>query len=270
MLQNIHLLKNARIVQHPPEPGNYTCCIKWEGTHSEIGFQFNYRYDITTKENPWCTKEKVLNLDFHKGYGSEYVTSLDITIDETNSISSMYSSFNNLSNLNSVKLNMLKSASLSDISNMFENDTALTSINFINFDTSNVTTAESAFRNCSKLTSLDVSNWNTSNLQSAWGMFHSCSSLTSLDLSNWNTSKCQDFQQMFHGCKNLETLNLKNFDMSKAITYDSKYGMFGSCNKLKNIICKQAFKDWCIAYQDVIELPAAMREGGTGTWTIVN
>lgn len=218
-----------------------TCCIKWEGTHSEIGFQFNYRYDITTKENPWCTKEKVLNLDFHKGYGSEYVTSLDITIDETNSISSMYSSFNNLSNLNSIKLNMPKAASLSDISNMFENSINLTSINFINFDTSHVTTAESAFRNCSKLTSLDVSNWNTSNLQNA--------------------------SLMFADCRSLVSLNLKNFDMSNVT---NATWMFHNCSSLNHIICKQAFKNWCITNQDEIELPTAMREGGTGTWTIVD
>ena len=72
---------------------------------------------------------------------------------------------------------------------------------------------------------------------------------------------------MFYNCKNLETLNLKNFDMSGASDYQS---MLGGCNKLKNIICKQAFKDWCITHQDEIELPTAMREGGTGTWTIVN
>ena len=46
--------------------------------------------------------------------------------------------------------------------------------------------------------------------------------------------------------------------------------MFGGCNKLKNIICKQAFKKWCIVNQNDIGLPPAMREGGTGTWTIVN
>ena len=55
--------------------------------------------------------------------------------------------------------------------------------------------------------------------------------------------------------------------MSKATSYD---GMFGGCNKLNHITCKQAFKDWCITHQDAIELPTAMREGGTGTWTIVN
>lgn len=168
-----------------PGPVNYTCCITWEA-HNDLNFSFNNKY-ITTKENPWCTKEKVSSLDFHKS--NSRIESLDITVDETNSITSMYLAFGEMANLRSVKLNMLKAASLSDISNMFENSIHLTSINFINFDTSNVTTAQSMFRGCSSL---------------------------------------------------------------------------------NHITCEQAFKDWCIAYQDEIELPTAMREGGAGTWTIVN
>lgn len=197
---------------HPePEPGNYTCCITWEA-YNDLNFSFNNK-DINTKENPWCTQEKVSKLDFHKSQSE--IESLDITIDETNNITSMYLAFGQMGYLRSVKLNIPKAANLSDISYMFKDSINLTSINFINFDTSNVTTAHGAFRHCSSLTSL----------------------------------------------------NLKNFDMSKATSYD---GMFGECDKLKNIICKQAFKDWCIAYQDEINLPDAMREGGSGTWIIVD
>ena len=298
-----------------PEPVNYTCCIKWEA-YNDLNFSFNNNY-ITTAENPWCTKEKVRELNFHKS--QSHIESLDITVDETNSITSMYLAFGQMGYLRSVKLNMPKAASLSDISSMFEDSIDLTSINFINFDTSHVTTANYVFSGCHNLRTLDVSNWNTSNLKSAafmfadcrlltsldlnnWDtsnlqdaseMFHSCHnlrtldvsnwnvsnvttleytfafchSLTSLDLSNWNTSNCQNFNFIFCGSENLETLNLKNFDMSRAISYKV---MFRECNKLKNIICKQAFKDWCITHQDEIELPTAMREGGTGTWTIVN
>ena len=230
--------QNSSTPPTPPEPGNYTCCITWESYDENINFSFNNNY-ITTNENPWCTKEKVNELDFHKSQSE--IESLDITVDETNSITSMYLAFGGMEYSRFVKLNMPKAASLSDISRMFEEPTNLTSINFINFDTSNVTIAESAFRNCSSLTSLDLSNWNTGNLIYT--------------------------QNMFYRCENLETLNLKNFDMSKASSYKN---MFGGCNKLKNITCKQAFKDWCITNQDAIELPTAMREGGTGTWTIVN
>ena len=225
--------------QPEPGPGNYTCCITWESYDENINFRFNNNI-ITTKENPWCTQEKVNELDFHKSQ-SLHIESLDITVDETNSITSMNLSFGGMGYLRSIKLNIPKAASLSDIDHMFKDSTNLTSINFINFDTSNVTDASGAFRNCYSLISIDLSNWNTGNLTSIY--------------------------EMFYGCENLETLNLKNFDMSIAHYYK---GMFGGCNKLKNITCKQAFKDWCITNQDVIELPTAMREGGTGTWTIVN
>lgn len=171
--------------QGQSEPVNYTCCITWEA-YNELMFSFNNK-TIITEENPWCTKEKVRELDFHKSQSE--IESLDITVDETNSITSMYLAFGQMPYLRTIKLNMPKAASLSDISNMFEDSTELTSINFINFDTSNVTTAQSMFRGCSSL---------------------------------------------------------------------------------NHITCKQAFKNWCITHQNEIELPTAMREGGTGTWTIVN
>ena len=181
---------SIEVCEGQPEPGpgpvNYTCCITWESYDENINFSFNNN-DVTTKENPWCTKEKVSSLDFHKSQSE--IESLDITVDETNSITSMYLAFGQMGYLRSVKLNIPKAASLSDIDRMFEDSTNLTSINFINFDTSNVTTAQSMFRGCSSL---------------------------------------------------------------------------------NHIICKQAFKDWCITHQNEIELPTAMREGGTGTWTIVN
>ena len=71
---------------------------------------------------------------------------------------------------------------------------------------------------------------------------------------------------MFSFCSYLGSLDLSNFDMSKATSYDS---MFGYCDKLTHIKCKQAFKDWCITHQDEIELPTTMREGGSGTWEII-
>lgn len=230
---------SIEVCEGQPEPVNYTCCITWESYDENINFSFNNNY-ITTEENPWCTKEKVNELDFHKSQ-SLHTESLDITVDETNNITSMDLAFGGMGYLRSIKLNIPKAANLSVISNMFKDSINLTSINFINFDTSHVTDASGAFRNCYSLISIDVSNWNTGNLTSIY--------------------------EMFYGCENLETLNLKNFDMSKATSYD---GMFGGCNKLNHIICKQAFKDWCITNQDVIQLPTAMREGGTGTWTIVN
>ena len=45
--------------------------------------------------------------------------------------------------------------------------------------------------------------------------------------------------------------------------------MFSSCDNLNYIKCKSSFRDWCIENQDTISLPAAMREGGSGTWDII-
>ena len=46
--------------------------------------------------------------------------------------------------------------------------------------------------------------------------------------------------------------------------------MFSASISLKHIKCKKAFKDWCIANQNEIGLPQKMREGGDGTWEIVD
>ena len=327
--------------QPEPEPGNYTCCITWESYDENINFSFNNN-DITTKENPWCTQEKVSSLDFHKSQSE--IESLDITIDETNSITIMYKPFGFMGYLRSVKLNMPKAASLRAIPSMFDNSIHLTSINFINFDTSNVTAAQGAFHLCSSLTSLDLSNWDTSNFQDCTDMFSGCSSLTSLDVSNWNTSNLTIAESMFNGCSSLTSLDVSNFDMSKVTiaswmfndcssltsldvsnwdtsnltTAESMFdecssltslnlknwntsnltiaeSMFYGCSSLTSldvsnfdmskvtnadwmfwkcplnyIKCTQAFKDWCWKNQKSINLPAAMREGGTGTWAIVN
>ena len=274
--------------QPVPEPVNYTCCIKWEAP--ALNFKFNNN-DITTEENPWCTQEKVSSLDFHES--KTHIESLDITIDETNNITRMYLAFGQMGYLRSVKLNIPKAASLSDISYMFAESTNLTSINFINFDTSHVTTANHVFDLCKYLTSLDVSNWNTSNLQYASEMFYGCVSLTSLDVSNWNTSNLEDAEAIFASCRSLTSLDVSKWDVSKVkylnyafadcqsltsldlsnwdISNCQYFGnMFYNCNSLTHIKCKQAFKDWCITHQKEIGLPDAMREGGTGTWTIVN
>ena len=130
--------------QGQPVPVNYTCCITWEA-YNELNFSFNNNY-ITTAENPWCTQEKVRELNFNKS--QSYIESLDITVDETNSIKSMYLAFGQRAYLRSVKLNMPKAASLSDISYMFAESIDLTSINFINFDTSHVKIANDVFRRC--------------------------------------------------------------------------------------------------------------------------
>ena len=146
----------------------------------------------------------------------------------------------------------------------FRNCTALTSLDLSSFDTSAVTSMSDMFNGCSSLTSLDVSNFDTSAVTNMGSMFSGCSSLTSLDLSSFDTSAITSISEMFRGCNSLTSLDVSNFDTS-AITdiRNAKY-MFEGCTALKNIKCKQAFKDWCVTNADTISLRVA-----NITWEIV-
>ena len=143
----------------------------------------------------------------------------------------------------------------------------ITKLDTTYFNTSNVTIMRNMFYMCNLLTSLDLSSFDTSNVTDMGYMFSSCSALTSLDLSNFDTSNVTRMLGMFTGCFELTSLDLSNFDTSKVTSMN---GMFSGCNKLTHIKCKQAFKDWCWTKQNMINLPAAMRDGGSGTWEIVD
>ena len=184
------------------------------------------------------TDEKITSLDsafsYQSGVTSVDLSNLDLTDIPTNSM------FDSCSNITSIKFNNTKSMKLKDVTYMFSGCGSLVSLDLSSFDTSNITSTNYLFRDCSSLVSLDLSNWNTSSLRSAFFMFSGCSSLVSLDLSSFDTSNSSSAHYMFSDCRSLSTIK-----------------------------CKQAFKDWCITNQDTIKLPTAMREGGTGTWEIV-
>lgn len=137
----------------------------------------------------------------------------------------------------------------------------LNSLDLSNFDTSAVTSMSYMFSGCTSLTSLDVSNFNTSAVTDMAGMFRYCRRLTSLDLSNFDTSAVTDMNSMFYYCEKLTSLDLSNFDTS-AVT--NMLEMFYNCTALRNIKCKQAFKDWCVANASTIGLTVA-----NITWEIV-
>ena len=138
------------------------------------------------------------------------------------------------------------------------------------FDTSNVTNMYGMFSYCSELQSLDLSNFDTSKVTKMYSMFSGCKSLQSLDLSNFDTSNVTDVSRMFKGCIKLQSLDLSNFDTSKVTGISYMMDMFYDCKSLNYIRCKPTFRDWCWERQDIIELPDAMRNGGSGTWDIID
>ena len=122
------------------------------------------------------------------------------------------------------------------------------------------------FRNLIFLKSLKFVNSDTSNITDMSGFFYRCEKLTELDLSSFDTSNVVSMENMFNDCKSLTSLDLSSFDVSNVTSMD---WMFLHVNNLNYIKCKQSFKDWCITNQDIIVLPKAMREGGSGQWDIV-
>ena len=124
-----------------------------------------------------------------------------------------------------------------------------------------------SFMQCSKLKTINWGNIVLCDVRSMNNMFNGCSSLQSLDyLSNFDTSNVTNMAYMFASCSSLQSLDLSNFDTSNVTNMNN---MFNGCTKLNHIKCMQEFKDWCINNASSITLPAAMKEGGTGTWEIV-
>ena len=142
-----------------------------------------------------------------------------------------------------------------------------------NYDTSKINSMSLMFASAFNLKNTNFSNFNTKNVTSMSEMFTSCDSLIELDLSSFDTRNVTNMTNMFYACRNLETLNLSNFDISKVTSYSN---VFDNCTSLSKIICKQAFKDWCIKYSRYIGLPDTMVNGTVGAvgsgsnWEIVD
>ena len=208
------------------------------------------------------------NYGFYSNAGMKQsqITSFDLSKYDTSNITSMYQMFGGCSSLTSLDLSKFDTTKVTSMSTMFNTCSGLTSLDLSNFDTSKVNNMNSMFYNCSGLTELDLSKFDTTKVTDMSYMFSSCEKLTTLDLSNFDTSKVTSMNNMFSYCSGLTSLDLSSFDTANV---NSMSYMFRRCNKLTHIKCKQAFKDWCITNQTNIGLPTAMRNGGGGTWEIV-
>ena len=206
----------------------------------------------------------------HMFVGS-YLTSLDLSNFGTSKVTDMSYMFVGLFFLTSLDLSSFDTSQVSDMCGMFSGCSCLTRVDLSSFDTSKVTDISIMFyddyslKNSTDIIGLNLLN--TSNVENMNTIFASCSGLTSLDLSNFNTSNVTNMEEMFSGCIGLTSIDVSKFDTSKVTSMQS---MFKGCSSLTHIKCKQAFKDWCITNQDTIELPTAMRNGGSGQWEIID
>ena len=104
----------------------------------------------------------------------------------------------------------------------FNNKSNIKSIKKIKLDTSNVTDMNHLFYNCTSLTALNISNLNTSNVTNMNGMFANCKSLKSLDLSNLDTSKVTDMKDMFTNCPSLKDVYITSNTTLNKLTNNLK------------------------------------------------
>lgn len=197
----------------------------------------------------WCEGINEFNLD---NFNSSKITSME----------RMFS----VCGYSSISLKNLDTSNVTKMNYMFSSNEIIETLDISNFNTSKVTDMSYMFNYMTKLSDIKCNNLDTSSVTNIGFIFQYDGKLTVLDLSGWNTSSVTNIQYAFDSCSSLTDLYVDNFDMSKVTGFD---GVFQSCNKLTHIRCKQAFKDWCLTNQDSIKLPATLREGGSGTWEIV-
>lgn len=131
-----------------------------------------------------------------------------------------------------------------------------------------ITSLTQSFYNVKVVTSVDLSNLDLTGISTNM-MFEGASNITSIKFNNTKSMKPTTVSKMFSGCSSLVSLDLGLFDTSNISKPWFVSNIFENCTSLSTIKCTQAFKDWCITRQDTIALPAAMREGGSGTWEII-
>lgn len=137
-------------------------------------------------------------------------------------------------NLTSIDLSMLDTSDTTNMYHTFEDNYKLQNIIFGDkWDVSNVEDFGYMFHSCQKITSLDLSSWNTPKATYMVGMFSGCNALETITFgTGFDTSNNKDFYQMFNGCKSLKAIDVSGFDTSKSSNFSD---MFAYCENIKEL-----------------------------------
>jgi surface protein len=158
--------------------------------------------------------------------GCHLLTTLDLSHFDTSSVTNMNRMFNMI-RLQTVDVSSFDTSSVTDMSHMFHVCRDLTTLDLSHFDTSSVTDMSYMFNDNEDLTSLNVSSFNTSSVTTMRNMFASCESLTSLDVSGFNTSSVSGFgmSNMFERMYDLTSLDVSGFNTSSVTGF---FNMFNN------------------------------------------
>ena len=88
--------------------------------------------------------------------------------------------FSSCYRLTSLDLTLLDTQNVTNMSGMFQYCSGLTSLDLSSLNTQNVTSMSYIFYDCSCLTNLDLTHLDTSKVTSMYFLFYDCSALTSL------------------------------------------------------------------------------------------
>lgn len=94
-----------------------------------------------------------------------------------------------------------------------------------------------------------------------------CTNLEYVNISDIDASNIIDVSYTFNNCSNLKYLDISNIKNANILEYGDY--LFDGCNNLNHIKCTQSFKNWCLTHSETM-LPNTMKDGGSGTWEIVN
>ena len=127
-------------------------------------------------------------------------------------------------NLKNIDLTMLDTQNVTTMNSMFIDCSGLTSLDLTPLDTHKVTDMASMFNDCRGLTNLDLTPLDTSNVTNMDSMFCFCNSLTTLNLSSSDTRNVTEMSFMFSSCNNLTSLLLGDKFAFVGSDYQLPYG----------------------------------------------
>ena len=153
--------------------------INVDGVH--VATTSTYTFDSIGEHNVTIyLNEEVVNFDRYF-YGAT-MTACDLTHFRHENITSLYATFYNCFDMESLIIPENFAANNQSLYATFYKNYKLSNINFSNFNVSNVNTMYGTFYSCTGLTEIDLSSWDTSNVTNMSMMFYMCGSLTKVTM----------------------------------------------------------------------------------------
>lgn len=182
-------------------------------------------------------------------YWCNYESKIKSAKVQVSGLTSMYSFFYGLENMEEVDLSGSDTSQVTDMSRMFWDCKTLSAIDLSGMDTSNVTKMNYMFDDCNNLSTINLSSMNTSKVTDMSNMFAGCKKLKTINVSSFDTSNVKDMGAMFMGCESLESIDLSNFKTSNVTQID---GIFSNCFALKELdLSKLDFSNLITNYETI-------------------